>query len=43
MPTMSPPHETRTPIEIIIVKDILDSSAQNINPLTTEDLKKTLE
>ena len=40
---MSPPHDTSMPAEAIIVKDVLDSSAQNINPLTTEDLKKILD
>lgn len=27
MPTMSPPHDTNTPIETITVKDVLDSSS----------------
>ena len=43
MPTMSPPHETNRPTEIITMKDISDGLAQNINPLTIEDLKKILD
>ena len=38
----SPPHVTSTPAEIVIVQDIPDTYGQNINPLTTEDLKKIL-
>ena len=40
---MSPLHDTITPIETIIVKDVPNSSPQNINPLTTKDLKKILD
>ena len=40
---MSPPHDTSTPVEAIIVKDVLDNTPQNINPLTIEDLKKILD
>ena len=43
MSSMSPPHDTRTPIETITVKNVPNSSPQNINPLTVEDLKKILE
>ena len=38
----SPPHVTITPTDTIIIKDVLDNSAMNINPLTTEDLSKIL-
>ena len=40
---LSPPHDTNTPIENIIVKDVPDNSGQNINPLTVENLKKILD
>ena len=40
MPPPSPPHATITPTETIIVKDVTDTSCQNINPLTTEDLDR---
>ena len=39
----SPPHDTSTPAKTIIVKDVPDSSSQNINPLNVEDLKKILD
>ena len=42
-PALSPIHDTDTPSDTIIVKDFPDSSAQNINPLTVEDLKKILD
>ena len=38
----SPPHVTPTPTDIVIVQDNPDNSGQNINPLTTEDLKRIL-
>ena len=43
MPSMSPPHDTSIPTNIIIVKDVPNSSSQDINPLTTRDLKKILD
>ena len=43
LPPPSPPHSTITPIEIIKIKDVVDTSSQNINPLTTEDLTKILD
>ena len=43
IPPPSPPHATITPEETIIVKDIIDTSCQNINPLTTKDLSKILD
>ena len=43
MPPPSPPHATITPTETIIVKDVIDTSRQNINPLTTKDLSKILD
>ena len=39
----SPPHATITPIESIKIKDVIDTSFQNINPLTKEDLTKILD
>ena len=42
VPAMSPPHDTSTPVEAIIVKNVPDTTPQNINPLTVEDLKKIL-
>ena len=35
----SPPHATITPIDIIKIKDVIDTSNIKINPLTTEDLE----
>ena len=43
MPPPSPPHATITPADTIIVKDVIDTSCQNINPLTIEDLSKILD
>ena len=43
LPLLSPLHDTSTPIDTIIVKDVLDNFGQNINPLTAEDLKKILD
>ena len=43
MSSVSPPHDTSTTIETIIVKDVSNVSAQNINPLTVDDLKKILD
>ena len=43
LPPLSPPHDSNTPTETIKLKDFLDSSSQNINPLTTEDLNKILD
>ena len=42
LPPLSPPHDTSTPANTIIVKDVPDNSSQNINSLTIEDLKKIL-
>ena len=42
LPPPSPPH-TITPVETIKIKDVVDTSCQNINPLTTEDLSKILD
>ena len=39
----SPPHATITPAEIIKIKDVIDTSGPNINPLTAEDLAKILD
>jgi hypothetical protein len=38
----SPPHVATPPAGSVIVKDVPDTSGQNINPLTIEDLKKIL-
>ena len=43
LPPPSPPHSTFTPIERIKIKDITNTSSQNINPLTAEDLTKILD
>ena len=43
VPAMSPPHNTRTPIEAIKIQDVLDNMPQNINQLIAEDLKKILD
>ena len=43
MPPPSPPHVIITPRNTIIVKDVLDIFSQNINPLTTNDLKRILD
>ena len=42
---LSPPSlpHTITPIETIKIKDVADTSCQNINPLTIEDLSKILD
>ena len=42
LPPPSPPHVAPTSIEKVIVKDVPDTSSQNINPLTVEDLRKIL-
>ena len=42
MPPPSPPHVTPTPTDSVIVQDFPDTYGQNINPLTTEDLKRIL-
>ena len=38
----SPPHITTPPAESPKVKDVPDTSGQNINPLTVQDLEKIL-
>ena len=43
LPPPSPPHSTITPIETIKIKDFIETSCQNINPLTIEDLSKILD
>lgn len=43
LPRPSPPHATITPVEIIKIKDVINTSCQNINPLTVEDLTKILD
>ena len=43
LPPPSSPHATITPAKSIIVKDVIDTSCQNINPLTTEDLSRILD
>ena len=43
LPPPSPPHSTITPTKIIKIKDVIDISCQNINPLTVEDLTKILD
>ena len=43
LPPPSPPHSTDTPTEAIKIKDVVDTSCQNINPLTAEDLTKILD
>ena len=40
---VSPQHITSENIETIIVKDVFDVIAQNINPLIEKDLKKILD
>lgn len=40
---LSPPHDTNTLEDTIKVKDVPKILAQNINPLTTEDLKNILD
>ena len=42
LPPSSPPHVTTPPAESPKVQDIPDTSGQNVNPLTAEDLKKIL-
>ena len=43
LPPSSPPHATITPVETIKIKDVIETSCQNINPLTTKDLTKILD
>ena len=43
MPPPSPHHVAITPTETITVKDVTNTSFQNINPLTTKDLSKILD
>ena len=43
LPPPSPPHSTITLAETIKIKDVVETSCQNINPLTTEDLSKILD
>ena len=43
MPPPSPPHATITPTKTMIVKDVIDISCQNTNPLIAEDLLKILD
>ena len=39
----SPPHATITPAKIIKIKDVIDTSGQNRNPLAVEDLVNILD
>ena len=39
----SPPHSTDIPTEIVQIKDVVDTSSQNIDPLTAKDLTKILD
>ena len=43
LPPPSPPHVTIKPTKSIKIKDVIDTSCQNINPLTIEDLTKILD
>ena len=43
LPPPSPPYSTDTPTETVQIKDFVDTSSQNIDPLTTEDLTKILD
>ena len=43
LPPPSPPHTTDTPAEVVKIKDVVDTTSQNINPLTAEDLTKILD
>ena len=43
LPPLSPPHDTSTPTYTISVQTVPNNSSQNINLLTTEDLKKILD
>ena len=43
LPPPSPPHSPITPVEIIKIKNVVDTSCQNINPLIVEDLTKILD
>ena len=43
LPPPSPPHTTMTLVETIKIKDFVDTSCQNKNPLTVEDLSKILD
>ena len=43
MSSVSPSHNTSVTVETIIVNDVSNALAQNINPLTTDDLKKILD
>ena len=39
----SPLHSIVTPVEVVKIKDVFDTSSQNINPLTAKDLTKILD
>ena len=39
----NPPHSTELPKEMVQIKDVVDTSSQDIDPLTTEDLTKILD
>lgn len=43
LPPPSPPHSTNTLAKVVKIKDVVDTSCQNINPLTVEDLTKILD
>ena len=42
MPPPSPPHVTSTHVDSVVVQDVPNTFGQNINPPTTENLKKIL-
>ena len=39
----SPPHAIITPVEFVKIKDVVETSTTNINPLIAEDLAKILD
>ena len=43
MPPPSPPQVTIKPTQAVIFRDVANTSCQNINPLTEEDLSKILD
>ena len=43
LPPASPPHSTIILAKTIKIKDVIDTTSQNINPLIVEDLSKILE
>ena len=43
LPPPSPPLSTITPVETIKIKDVVDTSCQNINPLTYEQQEQSVQ